>query len=386
MLGYAHLPVSRTFSSCAFTQKAINLAKMLTSMGHEVIYFGARGQESEPRIEEYIDSPNFMLIETHTLADIRADYGEGNNLPEANGVGYAWRTTQFKNDFNTERKKSTLKFYSSCVEWIVKNKRDDDFLLLMQGVYHKPIADAVQLYLTCEPGIGYRGSYAPFRAFESRYIQYFTYGGENPKADQDGRYYDRVIGNYFNPNDFGVSEKKGDYYLFIGRLILRKGVLTAVSATKFKNAKLVIAGQPDLEINLKNLPSNCEYIGQVGWEERKKIMSEAIATFVPTIYLEPFGGVAVESMLCGTPIITTNFGAFTDYNIDGVTGYKCNTLQDFVDAMDKVKTLDPTIIREHGMKYSLDKIKYEYQKWFDDLYTHYESTINPSLKGWHRVV
>lgn len=385
VLGYAHLPVSRTFTSCAFTQKAINFAKMMCDLGHEVVYFGARGESSEQPIEEYINSENFTLIETHTLKDIRKDYGEGVNLDEANGIGYLWRQTQYKNDFNSERKPVTRKFYRSCINWIKENKRDDDFLCLMQGYYHKPIADAVNLYLTCEPGIGYRGSYAPFRAFESRYIQYFTYGSEDPRADQNGRYYDRVIGNYYNPDDFIFNNKPKDYYLFIGRLISRKGIWTAIKATESIGAKLKIAGQPSNEFSGKNLPENCEYVGQVGWKERSDLMGGAIATFVPTIYLEPFGGVAIESMFCGTPIITTNFGAFTDYNRDGVTGYKCNTLKEFVDAMQKVKTLNRKQIRKEAMFYSLENIRKEYLKWFDDLHNLWESAINPQIKGWHRL-
>jgi glycosyltransferase involved in cell wall biosynthesis len=382
MLGYSHLPASRIFTSCAFSNKNFKLAKMLCGLGHEVVYFGARGESHEPLIEEYINSDRFSFVETHTLKDIRDDWGEGYNLPDANGIGYPWKRNQFRNDFNQDRKPSTKKFYAACIDYINKHKKEDDFLLLMQGYYHKPIDDAVGLYLTCEPGIGYRGSYAKYRAFESRYIQYFTYGAEHPREDINGNYYDRVIPNYFDIDEFEVGKKK-DYYLYMGRMIQRKGVWTAIKACQGK--RLILAGQPDNEIDIKQFPDNCEYVGQVGSEDRKKLMSEAIAVFAPTIYLEPFGGVAVEAMLSGTPIITTNFGAFTDYNEDGVTGYKCNTLQDFVDATEKVKSLDPKIIRKKGERFNMENVVKEYQKWFEDLYSVYESATIPEKLGWHRV-
>lgn len=387
LLGYAHLPASRTFTSCAFTQKALNLAKLLCGLGHEVIYLGIRGEADEPRVEEYIDSENFHFVEMLTLEDIRVDYGDGDNRPECNGVGYDWRNTQFKNDFNSKRNPSTKKFYQSCIEYINEHKRNDDFLLVMQGVYHKPIADAVKLFLTCEPGIGYRGSYARFRAFESLWLQHFTYGSEHPRQDLNGNYYDRVIPNYFVAENFEVADEKDDYYLYIGRMIQRKGVMTAVKATEAIGARLLLAGQQDPEIDISKLPKNCEYVGYVNFDERKTLMSRAIATFTPTVYLEPFAGTHVESMLSGTPPITTNFGVFPSTIPDsenGKVGFRCNTLQDFVDAALAAKDVDHRYVRKYGERFLIDNVKWEFQRWFEDLYQLYLSTMG-EIKGWHNL-
>ncbi len=98
--------------------------------------------------------------------------------------------------------------------------------------------------MTCEPGIGYRGSVrGRFRAFESAYIQNFTYGSEAPYQSIDGSFYDRVIPNYFDPKDVEFSDQKDDYYFFIGRMIKRKGILIAAKACNALGKKLIIAGQ-----------------------------------------------------------------------------------------------------------------------------------------------
>jgi len=123
----------------------------------ERVIYGAEGS----------DAPCTEFIQTHTLADIRKEWGEGDNRFE---IGYNWKEKGFKHDFNKERTETTKKFYQVCIEEINKRKKPDDFLLIMQGVYHKPIDDGVGLWLTCEPGIGYRGSYTRFRAFESSYL------------------------------------------------------------------------------------------------------------------------------------------------------------------------------------------------------------------------
>lgn len=386
LLGLVHLPCSKRYLSCAFTQKNYKLARMLLSLGHEVIYYGAEGS----------DVPCTRFVQTHTLKDIRDDYGDGDNRFE---VGYDWANTDFRHDFNSPRKLSTLKFYAECVKEIIKNKKDDDFLLCTQGPYHKPIADAVNLFLTCESGVGYRGSYMRFRAFESSYIQNFTYGSERPRECINGNYYDRVIPNYFDPDDFEYSNKKDDYYLFIGRMICRKGIMTAYLATKEIGAKLIIAGQggivlPNGSLTATTNPDfempkgNWEYVGFIDIEKRKKLMARAIATFVPTIYLECFAGVHIESMLSGTPPITTNFGVFPGTipdNLNGVVGFRCDTLNDFVEAAKNAKKVNHKKIRKYAERFLMDNVKWEFQKWFEDLYNVYESAVDPTKKGWHRI-
>lgn len=374
---YVHLPCSEEYVACAFTQKVVKLSKMLLSLGHEVYIYGAEGS----------DVPCTKFIQTHTLNDIRKEWGDGDNRF---AIGYDWHNSGFRHDFNSTRTQTTQKFYLKCIEEITKRKKDDDFLLIMQGQYHKPIYTALKMYLTCEPGIGYRGSDETlFRAFESASLQHYTWGGETPFKDRNGDYYSRVIPNYFDPKDFVYSDKKKDYYLYIGRMIQRKGVWTAIKATEAIGAKLILAGQTDDEIDVKSLPPHCEFVGFADIEKRKELMAEAIATFVPTIYLEPFAGTHIESMLSGTPPITTNFGVFPetipDY-LNGKVGFRCNTLKDFVEAAERSKFVNHSFVREYAKRYEMSRVAQDYQRWFEDLMNLYESSIDPTRKGWHRLV
>lgn len=376
ILGYAHLPCSRTFMACAFSMKLYRLCQMLMSLGHAVFLYGAEGSSA----------PCTEFVQTHTLADIRREWGDGDNRPECDGLGYQWRETGFRHDFSTARTATTRKYYEAAAREINKRKQPDDFLLVMQGVYQKPIADAVSLWLTCEPGIGYRGSFARFRAFESAYLQNFTYGSEHPGQCINGHYYDRVIPNYFDPNDFPFWADKEDYFLYVGRMIARKGVWTAVRTTEAIGARLLLAGQQSSEIDVKTLPSHCEFVGYVEPDERARLMGHAKAVFVPTLYLEAFGGVNVEAQLCGTPVITTNFGVFPETVLSDKTGFLCNTLQDFVNAARSVYTLDPHVIRKHAERYLMDNVKLEFERWFQDLYQLYRSAHEPNAKGWHHYI
>ena len=392
LLSLIHLPQSEEYLSCAFTQKNRKLAKMLTSLGHEVFFYGSENSD----VEEYCNSDNLHFVQTHTVADIARDWGEGDNRFE---IGYNWHETDFRHDFSTARMPSTLKFYAVAIDHINKVKKDDDFLLNSMGHYFKPVMDGVGLYLSCESGIGYRGSVKTknhFRAFESSFIQNYTYGSETPLADSNGNYYDRVIPNYFEPKDFKYSSKKEDYYLYIGRMIKRKGILTAIMACNHIGAKLIIAGQgasvdskgylsanSGREFNVA--PGTWEYVGFAGVEKRKELMSGAIASFVPTEYQEIFGGTHIEAMLSGTPPITTNFGVFPGTIPDVINGklaFRCDTLKDFAEAAVLARDVNHSKVRDYAQRYTMDVVKYDFQKWFEDLHQLYLSATVPGEKGW----
>lgn len=369
LLGLVHLPVSKRFEGCAFTQKIVKFADMMMSLGHEVILYGA----------ETSDAPCTRFVQTHTLNDIRKEWGDGDNRYE---LGYDWKKEGFRHDFNSTETATKKKFNLNCIAKIQETKEDDDFLVITQGVYQKQIADSVGLYLTVENGVGYRGSFTNFKAFESSYLMNFTYGSQDPFKSVNGRYYDRVIPNYYDERDWDkVYEERDDYYLYIGRVTELKGVYTALKTCAAIGAKLVIAGQGSLRMDGF---SNYEIVGYVDGQEKRDLMGRAKAVFVPSVYLEAFGGVNVEAQLCGTPVITTNFGVFPETVIHGWTGFRCNTLNDFVEAARNVGCLNPQTIRAHATRYLMCNVKHEFQKWFDDLYQVYLSTKG-AAKGWHHI-
>jgi hypothetical protein len=81
----------------------------------------------------------------------------------------------------------------------------------------------------------------------------------------------------------------------------------------------------------------------------------ALALIQPTRFIEPFGGSVVEAALCGTPGIVADQGGMTETVIQGVTGFRCKTLGDYLYAIEHVDRLDRAAIGKHArMKYTLD--------------------------------
>ena len=113
-----------------------------------------------------------------------------------------------------------------------------------------------------------------------------------------------------------------------------------------------------------------EPVGQVGPERRSQLMSRAHALLAPTLYVEPFGGVVAEAAFCGTPAVTTDWGAFTETVQQGVTGWRCRTLAEFCEAAERAGELDPEVTRRRAeMRWSMDAVAPQYGRYFARLKT-----------------
>jgi glycosyltransferase involved in cell wall biosynthesis len=358
VLGLPHTETTRDrFSFCAYTQKALKLAEMLTRRGHHVVLYA--GAANDAQVSEHVP-----LVTRREQAAWFAGWDPAKSYwdpPRAWETDTPWWTT----------------FNERAVAAIRERAQPGDILSITMGSSHRPVADAVADLgvMAVETGVGYQGVWAPYRVFESWAWRHYL--AAKAPAD-DVRFYDEVIPNYFEPGAFPRGTGGGGYYLFIGRLVGRKGPQIAAEACQRLGAKLVVAGQGALSWNRElivcgdgtQLRGDLEYVGLVGPEERAQLMGEAIATFVPTMYLEPFGGVAVESQLTGTPAITTDWGAFTETVEPGSSGYRCRTLAEFAAAAAAASSLDRDWIRDHAIvTWSTDAIAPRFEAYFARLAT-----------------
>jgi glycosyltransferase involved in cell wall biosynthesis len=236
-----------------------------------------------------------------------------------------------------------------------------DFICLIGGHCQKPIADAFPEHQAVEFGIGYEGTFAKYRVFESYAWMHAVYGSQQGAMGANGRFYDTVIPNYFEVDQFPAGKGDGGYLLYMGRMEERKGLQVVADIASRTELPLKLAGQ--------GTPPPCgEYVGVVGPAERALLMGEATALLCPTLYIEPFGGVAVEAQLCGTPVLTTDWGAFTETVQQGVSGFRCHTLADFAWAARQASKLDRKRIRERAIAlYSTETVSKEYELYFERL-------------------
>ena len=276
-----------------------------------------------------------------------------------------------------DKDKPNLIFAQNAVKEILKRKQDHDILLCTMGNYQKGIIDSVGM-LTVESGIGYLGTCAKFRIFESYAWMHYIYGLSKQEI---GGWYDAVIPNYYDVNEFPYIEKKKDYLLYLGRIVSRKGVQTASDIAKETGHQLYIVGQgklnnPDEGFDLER-ENHIHYMPAVGPDKRAELLGNAKAVLMPTYYIEPFGSVAIEAQLCGTPMITTDWGAFSETVLHGVTGYRCRVLEEFCWAVKHIDQIKPSDCRKWAVNnYSMDRIGKMYEEYFERVLRLYKN-------GWY---
>ena len=338
VISLPHTNTTLDFTACAFTEKVRKFCIMMKSLGHTVYLYA--GDNNEAPCDEHISCLN-----------------EKDRLESLDGKHY----TMASYDISLPHWK---KFNANVINGIRERAEKEDFICSIGGLAHKEVADALPHLTFVEFGIGYPGTFAKFRVFESYAWMHTIYGTSTTNAALlDGNFFDAVLPSYFEMDRFPFSAEPEDYYLFIGRLTERKGYQIAEEVCRRLGKRLIIAGQG-------NTPSYGEYVGVVGAERRAELFGGAIASFAPTIYVEPFGSVVPEAHACGTPTITTDWGAFPELVINGFNGYRCRTLQEFMDATEKVKDLDRKKIHELAFsKYSLEVVAVMYEEYFEKLLT-----------------
>lgn len=136
----------------------------------------------------------------------------------------------------------------------------------------------------------------------------------------------------YNPINMSKNEKKSDYrkndyFLYVGRVSLEKGVeifCKAISDVKFKG--IVVGDGPELDSLKAKYPS----IKFVGWQTKnmvQKYMQNAKCLIFPSLWYETAGLTVLEAQKLGIPALVTSTSAAaefvdSDFTFNGVEELK----------------------------------------------------------------
>lgn len=294
-----------------------NFCKLAEKLGLQYRYYGMKGSQLPPG--------------THGTVVTLADYGDG-----------PW---QYRNLFH-KRYNSAL---SAALKENFAETPQPQWVASIYGVAQSDI-DVPRGALLFEPMVGYGSCWTQCRVFPSRAQRNAIYACES--AAQEFAQNDTVIPHFVAPAEYDFSPKPGKYLLYFGRNTPSKGVEIARETARQSG------------IEYREVFSGCH------GAQKRKVLSNALAVLMPTRYPEPFGYVAIEAMLSGTPVIASDWGAFPEIIQNGVTGWCCNTQCDFVRAAKHAATLDRSVIRAHALKYfTVDAVAEDYRKYLQFLIT-----------------
>lgn len=350
LVGIFHTQATDAYSHCAFTGKALRFPKMMEARGYHVIEYANEG--SQAQASEHVT----ML----TTQEFDSFYGKR-------------KSTDFHGDDACIGSPGHQLFEERLITELGKRLEKEDIICHPFGHAHQILTEKFPNHHHVETGIGYP-TLMPnsFKIYESYAWMHYHQGKEN----RQGKNYEWVVPNYFDIDDWNPNYTPGSYLAFLGRICSAKGMDTLFEIAKYSPWPIVIHGQGD--------PTpwshpNIEYRGPITGKARSKFLRNARAALMPTNFTEPFGGSGVEAMLCGTPLIAVDYGAFTETIIDGVTGYRCHTLQDWIDAIDKVEDLNRyTVAKIARSRYSLETCGKKYD-------TIFKSINNLWRNGWYQL-
>lgn len=334
VLGMAFSETTHEWEHCAFTARTRDFCTMMTRAGAEVILYAGEHNEAE--------------VTEHVPVVIRSEQRQW--WPD-----YEPKRDVF-NDFDPAGQ-GWSEWNRRAVDAISQRSEPGDVLCITMGTTHQPVADALPGLYHVETGIGYSGVWAPFRIYESWAWRNYITGHYGP--DDTHKCYDTVLPRAYPAEDFPLGAGDGGYYLFLGRLTERKGPHIAAMACERIGAKLVVAGQGDYPLS-----GDVEYVGTVDAAERARLMGGAIATFCPSMYLEPLCGVSIEAQLTGCPVIASNWGALVENVTHNETGFLCDTLADYAEGALMAPALDRLAIQKRAQRWTTDALGPRYAAHF----------------------
>lgn len=350
VLGIPHVPVTPQESRCAFTAKAVRLCQMLRATGHKVILYGVEGSDATLADE-------FVAVVPRAIW--QGEYGHMDTAKRQfafneSGPVYA--------EFNRRAPYEILRRVSY---------QDAEAVLCCFGKGHEEATKRLPWNVAVvEPGVGYTTTFSPYRVFESYAWMHYMYGRQQ-QGSGAGMAYDAVIPQAFDLSFFTFNGKPQGYWLFMGRVNDDKGWRIAADACARMREPLLVVGQigqgayGDKALADLYDMKHVVFLPSVGPKERDTLMGGAKGLFALTQYIEPFGGVAVEAQLCGTPVLASDWGAFTETVLHGETGWRCRTMDDILWGMAHIGQVRRATCREWAeANYSTERIAQKYDEYF----------------------
>jgi glycosyltransferase involved in cell wall biosynthesis len=174
-----------------------------------------------------------------------------------------------------------------------------------------------------------------------------------------------------------TANPQGDYLAFLGRISPEKRPDRAIQIAARAGMKLKIAAKIDRADQaywdnaiapMIAAHPGVEYVGEITEAQKADFLGNARALLFPIDWPEPFGLVMIEAMACGTPVVAFRCGSVPEVVDAGRSGFVVRSVEDAVEAVGKVDTLDRRKVRDiFEKRFTADRMTREYISIYRDL-------------------
>jgi glycosyltransferase involved in cell wall biosynthesis len=142
--------------------------------------------------------------------------------------------------------------------------------------------------------------------------------------------------NFIDADDYPFHyAADSDYFVFVGRLIPIKGVLTLLKAMEeVKHFRLLVVGEgylrPELERYAEGEKLGVEFLGYKSGHELEQIIKGSLFTVVPSEWYENLPYAILEAFAMGKPVVGSDIGGIPELIEHGANGllFKAGNAQD----------------------------------------------------------
>jgi glycosyltransferase involved in cell wall biosynthesis len=361
------VPCNYTNTADAFNQFAIKFAELMTNKGHNVLFYSNSTEKVVcSEFIQVLTEADYFELEMKTYS-----FNDGRYLI------YNDTTEKFKNILKNDYNNKTIEILK---EKIVGSK--NEFFFHFYNCTTEIISKYYPTVKNVEMMMGCKYFFAKNVLFStvSFLTETLNYMGKIPDNYE-------IIPPLFKKTEFTYIKEKNKTILYLARIQKCKGVHAVFHlASLMPTVNFVIAGEAKFVNNILYVPidlpktdqdyslyyldfyPNVKFTGFADIEKRKSLLSNCSALIQPTPYNEPFGFNIIEAYLSGTPVITSCKGSFLEIVKNNITGYLCNTVEDYIEAINntisgKIKSYN---CFNEGMKYEMNnsKIYKKYMKFF----------------------
>lgn len=275
-------------------------------------------------------------------------------------------------DKGYEEDKSQIPWVSTCLHISKALSRADEFDLIHSNFDYLPLTYLPFIQtpmLTTIHGFSEPDILRVYHDHKDTYYVSISDSDRDPELP-----YLATVYNGIDLSNLTFREKPGENLVFYGRIHPDKGLHLAIETAQKAEMPLIVAGiiqdQKYFDQCAQHFDDKLiKYIGPVNPPQRDALLAEARAVIHLNTIPERFGLVMAESMAAGVPVIAMDLGSCREVIKDKETGYLVNNVDEAVEAIRKIDTIDRKKCRQRVEEnFTIDCMVRGYEKVYEEIF------------------